>query len=177
MALVLDATPSGVASNTYSTRAEADAYHEAHISGTVWSSASTGTRDMALAHATRMLDSYIAWRGLRAVSGQALAFPRSGLYDPDTGDSISSATIPAIIKQACAEQARSLLAGDRAAELDATAQGLESMEVGSVRLAFRSGAAQEPLAPAVLGLLLPYLSSWGTVRPGPGGGPVALARR
>lgn len=177
MALVLDPTPGGVASNTYCTRAEADAYHEGHVDGAVWTAATTAQRDVALVQATRLLDAYVAWRGLRANTAQALCWPRSLLTYPDTGESVSPSAIPPPVVRATAEQARLLLAGDRAAELDATAQGLSKMSVGPVAMEFRAGAAREVLAPSALGLLRPYFPYWGTPRPGANGGAVALARK
>lgn len=176
MALVLDATPGGTASNTYCTRADADAYHEAHVAGSTWSAATTAARDAALAHATRVLDAEVEWRGLRAVSGQALAWPRTGLYHPDSGAAVDAASIPRPVREAAAELARLLLAGDRAEESAAASDGLAALRVGPVALEFTRGAARDVLGPGVRALLAPFLPAWGRLRPGSGGGAVPLQR-
>lgn len=135
MALVLDATVGGSSANSYCTRAEGDTYHEAHLYATAWTGATSGNKDAALVWATRMLDEQIEWAGEKTTVEQALRWPRGGAYDRD-GIEIDSDIIPAFLKNATAELARYLLSSDRPSALDSAMSGIESVEVGSVKVKF-----------------------------------------
>lgn len=75
MAITLDPTVGGASANTYISRTDADTYFEGHSFASTWSAAAMGNKDIALAHATRILDR-IKWAGTKGSSTQALAFPR-----------------------------------------------------------------------------------------------------
>ena len=127
----------------------------------------------ALVQATRQLDAYVEWDGYASSTTQALAWPRIGMTDPSTGASIASSVLPQRLVDAVAEQARWLLAGDRAAELDQRAQGVTRIAAGSVELEFdRNAAGPSVVAPAAWALV----ASWGRRRHSPTGGAVALER-
>jgi hypothetical protein len=130
--MALDATPNGASADSYTTVSESDTYHTNHLYSTSWSSASTANKEIALKMATRILDEKVDWSGLKATDAQALAWGRTGVTDD--GYTVSSTTIPNPIKNAVAEFARHLLAGDSTG--DAQGKGLESLEVGSIKLNF-----------------------------------------
>ena len=76
--------------------------------------------------ATRLLDEQINWYGWKTSSTQALAWPRTGIFDKE-GSSIASTTIPAFLRNATAEFARLLISKDRTAENDM--KGLKSIRM------------------------------------------------
>lgn len=73
--------------------------------------------DAALIEATRHIDQELLPHGLPVVTGQALRFPRSGLFDRD-GVVLSSTSIPACLVHATCEQALAIMSGDRTGNLD-----------------------------------------------------------
>lgn len=174
MACAIVATVGGASSNSYATAAQADTYHEAHVSGATWTAATDDQKCRALVQATRQLDAYVEWDGYAASTTQALAWPRTGLYDPNTEVDLPSDALPDELVWATAEQARHLLAGDRAAESTAEVQGVTRIAAGSVELEFAptSGTRQSVLAPAAY----QFIAQWGTQRQRGRGGPVALER-
>lgn len=175
MAIIINASPGSATANSYATLADANTYFEGHVAGAAWALKTEDERNRALAQATRMLDAYVTWRGSRASTGQALAWPRSGLAYPDTGLSVASGVIPTELARATFEQARALLAANREDELAATQQGLEALTAGPVELRFRPGAAMPALAPAAWAQLA--RTAWGELRQTYGvGGAVPLAR-
>lgn len=133
MALILDATIGGAGSNTYTTLVEANDYHDAHVDGAVWNAVTDAQKDVALAMATRMFDSDIRWKGYAHTLEQSLRWPRDGMFDKD-GNYIENDELPRDLKNAVAEQARLLLAGDRAADRETT--GISDLSVGSISLTF-----------------------------------------
>lgn len=174
MPCAIDATVGGATSNSYATAAQADAYHEAHVSGATWAAATDDQKCRALVQATRHLDAYVEWDGYASSTTQALAWPRTGLYDPNTQAALSSAALPDELIWATAEQARWLLTSDRAAESTAETQGVTRIAAGSVELEFAptSGTRLSVLAPAAF----QFIAQWGTQRQKGRGGPVALER-
>jgi hypothetical protein len=108
MALVLDATVGGAAANSYSTRAEADSYHESRLYSTSWSGATDATKDAALVWATRLHDSSIEWKGAVRTHEQALRWPRYYAFSRDD-ELIQSDIVPEEVKHATAELARLLI--------------------------------------------------------------------
>jgi len=133
MALVLDATVGGVASNSYATEAEGDSYHEGRLFATAWSGASTVNKEAALAWASRMLDYSFDWTGYKYTIEQAMRWPRYSALDRD-GQLFDSNEIPSELKDAVAELARLLIAGDRGAETGT--EGLKRLKVDVIELEF-----------------------------------------
>lgn len=117
----IDATASGTSSNSYVTLAEANQYFDDRPGSTTWTSATDDQKSQALLYATKMIDKLNAFQGEKSVVGQALAFPRQYLPDPDpdvkfTADALrlrdrylDSTTVPDRVKYATYEQALSLL--------------------------------------------------------------------
>lgn len=131
MALVLDATPGGSASNSYATAAEGDSYHERRLHVSDWTNATTAQKEAGLVWATSLLDIHIEWDGFKFNLDQKLRWPRSGVVDRD-GDYIETETIPGFLKDATAELARVLIASDRSAEVGT--KGFRSISVGPITL-------------------------------------------
>ncbi len=155
MALVLDATVGGVAANSFTTRAEATAYHEAHVEQAVWDAATTAQQDRALVMATRLLSLHVAWWGTRTSTTQALAHPRTGLIDRD-GRYVLSTIIHPELKAATAELARLLLGGDLTAASDTA--GIKALKVGSIAIDFDGSLPTTDVIPESVWL---FLRPWG----------------
>lgn len=179
---VIDATPGGALSNSYSSMAEANAYHEARLPLDPAWVPSGETEASLLIMATRVLDSmavarkvlrfdgrggpqgrpyYVtsrAWTGEVATATQALAWPRTGMTDR-LGRTILSTVVPNELKEATAELAGQLKAGDRTLDLTAAVEGISEVKAGSVAVKFASDliAARQVLPEAVVALLPP---SW-----------------
>ena len=164
MALILDATPGGVLSNSYTTRSEADAYHEAHFYAASWHTLNPGQKDIALVHATRLLDEQVSWYGSKTYRSQSLRWPRTGVeerdgsgdyYDPYYGSyTLDSTTIPLWLKHATAEMARALVAEDRTA--DPAQLEFTEMSAGSLSLSYATPQRKEVLPESVRVMVAPY---------------------
>jgi hypothetical protein len=148
MAFVLDATIGGASSNSYLTIAEADAYLESNYYASAWFMASTTNtiKDQLLAMATRGLDTLVAWDGLIVASTQKLAWPRTEVVDRD-GRSVTSAAIPAFLKDATAEFALSLLSSNRFTD---DPVGLGSLKIDVIELDFASSKSSPQTLPDVV---------------------------
>lgn len=171
MAVVIVATPGADDANSYAELADGDTYHEAHLYGTAWEDASSDEKNRALVSATRMLDTWFDWIGVIATESQALRWPRIDAYDPD-GRLLSDDEIPATVVNATIELARSLLGGDREADSDTQVQGIQSVEAGSVKVAFKGDVSAKPIPDTVESML----SHYGTKRLKSGSGNVTLLR-
>ncbi len=82
MAITIDATVGGLASNSYSTLADAIAYFDGRLHSDFWDGASTEDRNKALVSATTRLD-HENFIGGRVTALQALRWPRTGIVDRD----------------------------------------------------------------------------------------------
>jgi hypothetical protein len=69
--------------STYASVADADAYHRGHLYATAWKAATEDNKAAALAMATRLIDVECQFGGTKAVSGQALQWPRLDCREPD----------------------------------------------------------------------------------------------
>ncbi len=153
--------PTATSSNSYSTRAEADAYFAERLNSTTWTGATTANREIALIEATRRLDEQILWYGLPASQDQPLQWPRSGMVGV-LGESIEVTEIPTRLKQATAEMAMALLAGDRLS--DSSTEGIESLTVGQLAVNFDTGSP--PKRKVVPDIVFEMLSIFGSLRRG-----------
>lgn len=173
------ATPGAADANSYLTEAEANAYFDARLPlATPWVP-SGATNAAALVMATRVLDSmsvgrrtlvkdlnsgrafYVVsrlWTGAIASDTQALAWPRSGMFDRH-GRAISESVVPSELKDATAELAGQLIMGDTTADNAVSVQGITSVRAGSVSLTFKDAIEAHVLPDAVVNLMPP---SWFT---------------
>ena len=165
--MALDATARSATANRYSTVAEADAYHANHLYATVWTSAVLAQKEAALIWATRLLDEQVDWCGEKSTKDQALRWPRWYVADRD-GYDVGMTVIPGWLKNATAEMARHLLAGDRTTERSI---GLQSVTADTVEVVFDKHDVKPVLPPSVRSIVEPY----GRVT-GPGSGTAQLVR-
>jgi len=133
MALTLDATIGGAASNSYVTAAEGTVYHEGRLFSTGWTGAVVGDQEAALVWATRLLDTHFDWQGGKFTLTQALRWPRFGALDRD-GELIDSAELPTSLMNAVSELARLLIIGDRS--IESGTEGLSKLKVDVIELTF-----------------------------------------
>lgn len=133
MALTLDATIGGIASNSYATVSQGDAYHDARLFVTDWTGAETTTQEAALVWATRTLDMHFDWQGSKFTLEQALRWPRFGALDRD-GELIDSDILPPSLIDGVSELARLLIITDRT--IESGTEGLEKLKVDVIELTF-----------------------------------------
>jgi hypothetical protein len=122
--------------NSYGTRAEADAYFNDSLRSEIWASFATSKRDQALIEATRILER-IPYNGTKTSPSQTLEFSREGLSDVN-GIALTGAETLAIMKEAEFEYAVFLL-GKPAAINEADSSGranVKSVGAGSAKVAF-----------------------------------------
>jgi len=161
MALVIDATPAGVSSNSYSLLSEADVYHSERLHSEVWDGSDDATKNAALVMATRLMDSMFVWSEYPTTAEQALQWPRSGMIAANQLEEIDPYEIPIELKRATAEFARQLITADTSANSDVETQGIASLSAGGVSLSFREGVKAKVVPDAVT-FILP--SWWFTLR-------------
>ncbi len=112
--MALDATSGGESSNSYATRAEADAYFADRLYCSQWTGATNANKDAALITATRRIDEE-TFLGSKVTATQALKWPRVDVYDED-GIPFDTESIPERIKQATYIAALELLKVDYLSE-------------------------------------------------------------
>lgn len=157
MSCSLDASVGGMASNSYCTIPEADAYWQTRLRPEEWITRADETKCRALLQATRYLDDYVEWTGVSATYQQALAWPRWGMTTV-TGNYIPADVLPDQLKWATAELARLLFGDDPETELSQVIQGLTDIQVGPIKLGFEGTPMQQStvariLAPRVWSLI------------------------
>ena len=171
MAITLKADVGAVDSNSYETKAEADAYFGTRLFSDDWDNADAPEK--ALMMATRVLDimaqphkvlipasggvpahykTFAQWSGAPATITQKLAWPRTGMFDGN-GNAISSAIIPQALKDALSELAFQLLREDRTLDSDISALGVTSMKAGPVSFSFKDSVLPKVIPDAVLNLM------------------------
>lgn len=69
--------------NSYADVADGNAYHEGHLYASAWSAALDPQKAAALVMATRLIDGEYQFSGFKALSGQALQWPRLECREPD----------------------------------------------------------------------------------------------
>ena len=154
----LVATPGASDANTYCTLEDATQYHDNHPQGGMaWTASAVEQKRRALLQATRLLDAHVVWTGYAASTGQALSWPRDGMYDRnDYG--VDARVIPPALRDATAEFARHLLhaTDDRTADSSVVSSGIRELVAGPVELTF-TGDRPDVIPDAVWFLLVP---SW-----------------
>ena len=148
--MALNTVVGGAIADSYGTLAEADAYFAARQSAS-WDS-SDSHKEMALRKATDWLDAvYVGkWKGLKATSTQALAWPRYGVIDAD-GYSVDSETIPVKLKWAQFEAAKLIANGT---EMQTTInRAVKSEKIGEIAVEYMGGATLTAMYPQVTNFL------------------------
>jgi hypothetical protein len=176
MALIVvkETGPGSANANSYASVADADAYHEAHLYASAWTSASQATKEAALVMATRLIDGCYQFNGRKVSSAQALQWPRAKAIDPDgpnntelfgvSGRYFPEDAVPVAVVNATCEVARELIKAD---STDATdAEGLQSISIaGALNLTFDKRDQQ----PKISDTAQAFLAKLGTYLPGRSG--------
>ena len=142
--------------NAYADVADGTAYHEGHLYASAWSGASAGEQAAALVMASRVIDAQMAFRGIRAVGGQALQWPRAGCRDEDADPDVASGFVPvdevpkAVVDATC-ELARELLIVDRTGA--PVGQGLSYSNVGTTQTGYKA-EDRRPILPELVQSML-----------------------
>jgi hypothetical protein len=156
--------------NSYASVADGDAYHEGHLYASAWTAATTGSKETALVMATRLIDEFIQFNGVRRSTTQALQWPRQNCPDPDDEEAIGESVIPPVLGHATAELARALLKADRTDDPDG--EGLHTMSIeGALAIEFDPNDRRKALTLRVQVML----AKFGSFRSGKSG-TVALVR-
>ena len=137
--------------NSYANVTDGDAYHDGHLYATAWTGATTASKSAALVMASRLIDAEFQFNGVRAIVGQALAWPRRVCPDPDSGDMLAFNAIPGLVVNATCELARELLIADRTAS--PAGEGLSYQNVGSTQTGYNKSDTR-PIIPAVVQAML-----------------------
>ena len=154
MSLTLVDTAGSASANTYASIDTASTYFSERLHNSTWLAASLEDRKAALIWATRVLDYSVDWVGTAMVSTQALRWPRSGVYTPDSV-TVDTTAIPDFIVYATCELAAQLLVSDRFA--DADTKGYRQMKVGDLYLEIDKWDRPQVLSKAVWW----YISNYG----------------
>jgi len=154
-------TAGGSTSNSYATVAECDDYHDG-IPATYtadWTGATDENKEDALMWATRLLDSWVDWKGVKAdisttsgVPDQRLEWPREGVVGPN-GEDLDSTLIPQWLKEAASELARQLLIKNLTKE---PIRGFERIRAGDVDITFDTMKSKRILLKSVRAFIWRY---------------------
>lgn len=166
MALEVETGSGSATAESYISVADADSYHSLNGNPSSWSGATTGEKESALRQATQYLDDKYQsrWRGERALSSQALRWPRVNVYDDD-GFAVSSTSIPAKLKQAVAVVALEVIGGTSLFVTETAAGSLSAkrVKVGGIEIAkeFAGSQSSQPSFPKAAALLAGLISANG----------------
>ncbi len=140
-------------SNSYASAANGDSYHDGHLYAGDWTTASASTKAASLVMATRLLDDFINYEGIKENKDNALEWPRVGAEDR-SGFLIPSDTIPNELRDATAEFARFLIASDRTADPDTL--GFSKMKAGSLAIEIDKHDRVNIVPKVVAAMLFPF---------------------
>ncbi len=145
---------------------DADAYFAGRLGSTLWTAASTLTKQQALITSARWLDVQ-NWGGTRTVAAQANAFPRDSLTCK--GVAFLPASIPSAIVFGEYEAALMLLGDPSLALLSSTGTGsnIKSLKAGSVAIDYFAptiliAGLSTPLPKIIMDLVGCFLASAGS---------------
>jgi len=153
--------------NSYAAVADGNAYHDGHLYASVWTGASTTTKEAALVMATRLIDAHYQFRGFKAHEAQALQWPRDYARDDDALRLSSFAglfgiwqrdeyfavnAVPKAVVDATCETARELIKADRTE--DPAGEGLATFALtGTLSITFDK-SDRPPVIPQVARAML-----------------------
>ena len=154
--------------NAYADVADGTAYHEGHLYASAWAGASAGDKAAALVMASRIIDAQMQFRGIRAVGGQAMQWPRAGCRDEDASSDFGSGCVavdevPKAVVEATCELARELLVVDRTGA--PAGQGLSYENAGTTQTGYKS-EDRRPILPELVQSMLGKFGSLVTARSG-----------
>lgn len=134
-------TGAGVAgANSYVSVAEADDYYAVDPNfNATWTAYDTAAKEQRLAWSTRVLDQRCLFEGDVVTSGQALRWPRAGVYTKDH-TAITNTTIPRQLKDAVLEHLKYAITNDPTVGSDVT--NLSQIVVDVIELTYQEGTSQ-----------------------------------
>jgi RNase P subunit RPR2 len=130
---------------SYVNLAEANQYFSSRLHADAWAEASDADKEKALAMATKAINRQ-PLKGRKAVSEQALAFPRH----PEI-------KIPEAVKAACCEEALALLERGNSQRRRLQQEGVQSLSLGNMSETYITGAGKGLLSQEAKELLRPWL--------------------
>jgi len=166
VALIVEDGSGKADAESYADLAFANAYVAAQGGDATWEAAGDPAREAALRKATQYVDDVFGaqWKGFRRSAGQALRWPRQGVYDRD-GYLLASDALPARLKHATAAVALEVVLGKVPFASAATTGTLASkdLQVGSLRIAksYQGGQSTQPSIPKAEALLQDLLKPTG----------------
>ena len=137
--------PLQIGIESYVTVEEANEYFAGRLHAESWGQADDSTKEKALKQATKEIDR-MPLIGRKAVSEQALAFPRH----PEI-------KIPEAVKEACCEEALALLESGKSQRRKLQQEGVQSFTLGNMSETFAAGAGKGLLSQEAKELLRPWL--------------------
>lgn len=164
MALVVDATVGGIASNSYQTVTEIDDYFLTRVPASIsaqWADADPADKAAAAVMATMWMDTLIHWTHYPTTPTQALLWPQYGQWHRNGWTMVPLDVIPRELKNCHAEIALYLLQDDRVSDFDPIKLGIRKLKAGSIDIEFREKipvSQQPPVIPDTLFSLL--VPSW-----------------
>ena len=166
--MAFDATPGGVATNSYVSISEADDYFELRLGTQAWLDADLATKQRALCHATIQLDR-LDFKGVKMVPEQALKFPRySTTWTRERGLGLPSATeVPLEVRRATMEEAlwalKHLNSGGKSKRQELQEQGVTRFKIDGFEEDFGPGGSNWGLCPEARSHLKHWVLSVGEV--------------
>ncbi|GFK92218.1 hypothetical protein NNJEOMEG_00040 [Fundidesulfovibrio magnetotacticus] len=136
--------------NSYVSLEEATEYMEARPHAEAWVGADDEAREKALLHACRLMDLTLVWRGVQAVQGQPLAWPRAGL----TGMGVDSTSVPVSVRLAQVELALVVLGSDPMTTPDTS--GVRREKVGPIEVEYRGSGVMKVIPEPVFAFVAAY---------------------
>jgi hypothetical protein len=144
--------------NSYATVADCDAYHDGHLYASAWTGATADNKAKALVFATRLIDAEFQFNGTRAMSEQALQWPREDCRDPDAdgwaGGTVPENIVPKAVVDATCEMARELLIVDRTAA--PPGEGLKYQNAGSNQTGYDKSDTRPVISHVAQAMLAKY---------------------
>ena len=162
MALVVDATPLGLTTNSYVSLEDMQSYVDDRVvdrdAKVLWASVSADLKAAYLVNATRFLDDSCTWIGDRYSRDQRLKWPRYNAYVD--GWLLDQVTFPNQVVEATCEMA--LWMAQQAGETSVTQNAqFSALEVGPLRIDFNeaAGGSAKQYFPDVVAILLKDVGS------------------
>ena len=134
-----------VGENSYIDIEEANEYFAGRLHAESWGQADESTKEKALRQATKAIDRQ-PLRGRKTNPEQELAFPRY----PDT-------EVPEAVKEACCEEALSLLERGNSQRRRLQQEGVQSFSLGNMSETYATGAGKGLLSQEAKDLISPWL--------------------
>jgi hypothetical protein len=134
-----------VGENSYIDIDGADEYFAGRLHAESWSGADSETKEKALKQATKEIDRQ-PLKGRKATDTQELSFPRY----PDT-------EIPEAVKEACCEEALTLLERGNSQRRKLQQEGVQSFTLGNMSETYAAGVGKGLISQEAKELLKPWL--------------------